>query len=289
MLWNYVLLGLLALLWGGSYPLITLALEGFTPISLIAFRVSVAAIVLTGLVQLQGLTWPRGRRLWAQLLLQAVFNSIGAWTLLAWGQQHVSSALAGVLNSTAPIFVTVWMMVAASDRRTSWRPVTGALLGLGGVAAIMGVEAWEGLGTDLLAQGAILGGAMLYACAALYGRRFGGLAPMVTAAVTMGWATVVLVPAAFVFEAPLSLTPSLNAVLAALALSLASTAGALVIYFRLIATLGPAGTASQAYLRAGVSMALGTLVLGEPISPQMLAGGLAAIAGVMLINWPSRA
>ncbi|MEM7507769.1 MAG: DMT family transporter [Pseudomonadota bacterium] len=285
---NYALLGLLALLWGGSYPLIKLALDGFTPISLMAFRVTVAALILAGLAQVQGLTWPRGFRLWSQLLVQSFFNSIGAWTLLAWGQQHVPSGLAGVLNSTAPIFVTVWLLSVASDRRASWRPVAGAVLGLGGVAGIMGFGALEDLGTDLLAQGAILGGAMLYACAALYGRRFNALAPMITAAVTMGWAAVFLVPAAFVFEAPLALSPAPKALWAALALAVASTAGALVIYFRLIATLSPAGTASQAYLRAGVSVALGTLVLGEPLNPQLLAGVLAAIAGVMLINWPSQ-
>lgn len=285
---NYALLGVLALLWGGSYPLIKLALEGFTPITLMALRVTVAAVILSGLAWAQRFAWPRGGALWAQLLVQSVCNSIGAWTLLAWGQQHVPSGLAGVLNSTSPIFVAIWLWIGSADRRADGRPVIGAMVGLAGVAAIMGFEALEGLGTNLLAQGAVLGGAILYACAALYGRRFSGLSPMVTAAATMGWAAVFLVPVAFLFEAPLTLAPGAVAVLAALTLAVAATAGAMVIYFRLIATLGPTRTASQAYLRAGVSVGLGALVMGEPLSPHLLVGVCAAIVGVMIINWPGR-
>lgn len=281
---EYALLLLLALLWGGSYPLIKLALESFTPLTLIAFRVSVAAVLLWAIALAQGLRPPSGLGIWSALLLQAVFNSIGAWTLLAWGQQHVDSGLAGVLNSTAPIFVFFLALALGLSTRFEPLKLAGALTGLAGVAALMGPEALSGLGTDLLAQAAILAGAILYACAALYGRRFSELPPIVTAAGTMSWATLALTPAAFWIEAPLSLALSASSVAAATALATLSTALALLIYFRLIRTIGSLGTASQAYLRSAIAVLLGAVFLGEPVTTGMLFGVGLVLVGMVLLN-----
>ena len=98
-----VLLGLLALLWGSSYLLVKIALATIPPITLIAARVSIAALLLVIVVACQQARWPRDWTTWRRLLVQALFNSIASWTLLAWGQQSVDSGLAGVLNSTSPL------------------------------------------------------------------------------------------------------------------------------------------------------------------------------------------
>jgi drug/metabolite transporter (DMT)-like permease len=97
------LLGILAFLWGSSYLLTRLAVETSTPLTLVAIRVSVAALFLVLVMRVQGAHLPTDALAWRRLLLQAFFNSIGAWTLAAWGQQYIDSALAGVLNSTSPI------------------------------------------------------------------------------------------------------------------------------------------------------------------------------------------
>lgn len=282
------LLALLSLLWGSSYLLVKISLESLPPLTLIAIRVSLAALCLLAVAGWRGQRLPKDGRTWRRLLLQACFNSIVAWTILAWGQQYVDSALAGVLNSTSPIFVFFITLAVTRHEATSGRRLVGALLGLLGVTLIVGVDALHGLGQEVLAQLAILSGAVLYAAAAIYGKRFAHLPPTVTAAGTMIWAAAVLVPASLVVDRPWTLDPSPLALLAALALSLFCTAGALLIYFRLVRTLGSMGVASQAYLRAGVSVLLGIVVLGERLTPTIALGILAALLGVAAINLPSR-
>jgi drug/metabolite transporter (DMT)-like permease len=282
------LLALLSVLWGSSYLLLKVSLESIPPLTLIAIRVALAAACLVAIAKWLGHSLPRDRRTWLMLLLQAMFNSIGAWTVLAWGQQYVDSGLAGVLNSTSPIFVFFITLAATRHEAVGGRKFVGAMLGVFGVALIVGVDALDGLGQQVLAQLAVLFGAVLYAIAAIYGKRFSHLHPTVTAAGTMLWATVVLVPASLVIDRPWTLSPSPSALLSALALAVFCTAGALLIYFRLVRTLGSMGVASQSYLRAAVSVVLGIAVLGEQPTPMIGFGILTALLGVAAINLPSK-
>jgi drug/metabolite transporter (DMT)-like permease len=166
--------------------------------------------------------------------------------------------------------------------------LAGALLGVIGVALIIGVDALAGLGQQVAAQFAVLGGALLYGCAAINGRRFAALPPTVTAAAVMLCASAVLLPAAALLDRPWALRPSALALLAATLLAVFCTAGALLLYFRLVRTLGSLGVASQAYLRAGVSVILGIVLLGEAFRPAVGLGLLAVILGVAAINLPAR-
>lgn len=222
------------------------------------------------------------------LLIQAVFNSIGAWTVLAWGQQYVESGLASVLNSTSPIFVFLITAFVTRHESTSGRKLVGAALGVLGVVMIVGVDALRGLGDQVAGQIACLVGAALYAGAAIYGKRFGHISSFATATGTMIWASVVLVPLALVLDQPWTLTPSATAITATGVLSIACTGAALLIYFRLVRTLGSMGVASQSYLRAGIGVLLGIVFMGETFTLAVGLGLGAAVVGVTLINWPSR-
>ncbi len=280
------LLLFLALVWGGSYTLIKLAVADIPPITLIAVRVTLAAIFLLTVLRWQNERLPAGAANWGRLLVQSFFNSIGAWTVLAWGQQYVESSLASVLNSTSPLFV--FFLTLLVTRHESAGPVKflGAFLGFAGVVLIIGTEALTGIGQQLVGQLATLAGAFLYALAAIYGRHFSHLSPTATAAGTMICAAFVLVPASLVLDRPFDISPSATAIFAALVLSVFCTGVALLIYFRLIRTLGSLGVASQAYLRAGVGVLLGIFVLGEKLTPALLLGLSAALIGVALMNWP---
>jgi drug/metabolite transporter (DMT)-like permease len=280
------LLGCLAFLWGTSYIFIKIALTDIPPVTLIAVRVVIAALVLSSLVAFLGQRWPRGPSRWARLMIQAFCNSIGAWTILAWGQQHVDAALASVLNSTSPIFAVLLTLALSGRRAVPALQGAGVVIGILGVVLVVGPDALGGLGQGLAGQLACLVGAALYAVAAIHGRYFADLPPIVTAAATMACASLVLVPAALVVDRPRTLSPGAEAVSAALALGLFSTALAMVIYFRLVRTLGSIGVASQSYLRAGVGVVLGVTFLGEVLSIHVLLGILTALAGVVLINLP---
>lgn len=278
------LLALLAVLWGASYPLIKVALQGLPPVTLIALRVTIAAGFLLLVLRLQGAGLPRGGATWGRLLVQALLNSIGAWTVLAWGQQYVASGLAGVLNSTSPVFVFLAAWLFLRPREAGGRQLAGVLLGVAGVTLIVGLDVLAGLGREVAAQLAILAGAAMYAGAAIHGRRFAHLTPTATAAGTMLWATAWLVPASLVLDRPWTLAPSAVSLLAAAALGVLSTGVAFLIYFRLVRTLGSMGVASQSYLRAGVSVLLGCVLLGERLTPAVAVGLAAIVVGVVLIN-----
>ncbi|MEO1017405.1 MAG: EamA family transporter [Pseudomonadota bacterium] len=280
-------LGLLALLWGSSYLLIKVALQTIPPVTLIAIRVSTALVVLSTIAVMRGEHWPKDGKTWRMLFIQALLFSIGAWTILAWGQQYIESGLASVLNSTTPIFVFfITALVTRHEPITSLKLI-GACLGLIGVTLIVGVDVLRGLGQQVLAQLAILLSSLLYGCAAIYGKKFAHLSPLMVATGMMIWATFCLVPMSAVMEQPWTLAPAFGSIVAALALGIFCTGLALLLYFRLLRTLGSMGVASQSYLRAAVGVVLGISFLGERFTPLVGLGLAAAILGVMAINLPS--
>ncbi|TNE39273.1 MAG: EamA family transporter [Alphaproteobacteria bacterium] len=285
---EYTLLLLLASLWGSSYLFIRVGLETIPPVTLIAMRVTVAALVLLTVVRLQGHSLPRDKGIWRNFLIQSFFNSFGAWTLLAWGQQYVESGLATVLNSTSPIFVFLLTFLFTRHEAVPFRKLAGAVIGLCGIVLIIGIDALHSIGDQVVAQLAILGSAMLYGYAAINGRKFASLPSTVTAAGVMVCASLVLIPASLVIDRPWTLSPSLASLVAVITLGTFGTGLALLLYFRLINTLGSLNTASQSYLRMGIGVALGILLLGESFSLIVGLGLVTAMLGVMLINLPER-
>ncbi|MEP3274839.1 MAG: EamA family transporter [Stappiaceae bacterium] len=283
---EFALLALLALLWGSSYLFIKIAVTDIPPLTLIAVRVTIAALVLLVIMLWHDEKLPRDHTTWRLLFVQAFFTSTGAWTLLAWGQQKIDSGLASVLNSTSPIFVFFFTLLVTRHETVSWLKFIGGCLGLSGVVMIVGVDVLHGVGHQVTGQLAALGGAILYACAAIYGRRFSAMEPVTVATGTMLCATACLVPLSLIIDRPWTLTPSTQSVLAALFLAVFCTGIALQIYFRLINTLGSMGVASQAYLRAGVGVLLGMIFLGEQFTLIIGFGLAAAILGVAAINLP---
>ncbi len=282
-----LLLAVLALLWGTSYLFIKVAVEDFPPLTLIALRVWGACLFLLVVMRLRSEQLPRDLKTWRMLLVQAFLNSIGAWTVLAWGQQFVDSGLASVLNSTSPVFIFLITALITRHEAVPLRKFFGALFGILGVVLIVGVDALAGLGDQVAGQLACLLGAVLYAGAAIYGKRFHHISALATATGTMIWASVVLGPLALIVDHPWTLRPSAEAIYSVMALSVVCTGVALLVYFRLMRTLGSMGVASQSYLRAGVGVAFGIVFLGETLSLPIALGVLAAVIGVAFINWPA--
>ncbi len=284
-------LALLAVLWGSSYLLIKVALMTIPPVTLMAARVTLAALFLLVVMRVRGEHLPTDSRSWRDLFVQSLLNSSVAWLVLAWGAQYVPSGMAGVLNSTSPLFLfllSAFSTNASSSRAKSLKKIAGVVLGFVGVLLVVGMDSLRGLGQQTLAQAAVLFGAFLYACAALNAKRLVHLSPLATATGTMLWAAVTLVPLSLLLEHPWTLTPSRTSLFAATTLAILCTGIALIIYFRLMHTLGAMGVASQSYLRASVSVLLGLIVLGEQLSATVLIGLFVTIIGVALINWPAR-
>jgi drug/metabolite transporter (DMT)-like permease len=282
------LLVLLATLWGGSYTFIKLGIATIPPITLIAGRTLIAGVLLLIIMVGRGVRLPGDAATWRRFLFQAGLNSVVPWTLIAWAERSVDAGLATILNSTGPVFTFFLTLAIAGQEAPSLRKTFGVVLGMAGICLIVGVQAFSGIGEQLVAQIAIVVATICYAGAAVFSRGFKGLDPMAPAAGSLLCGAAVLVPISAVVEQPWTLTPSGTSLAALLGLAVFSTAFAFVIYFRLIQTLGSVGTTAQAYLRVPIGVALGVLLLGESLSPTAWIGLGCVVAGVAAMAIPAR-
>src|SRR5271154_5922576 len=282
------LLVLLATLWGGSYTFIKLGVATIPPVTLIAGRTLIAGLLLLLIMHWRGVRLPNDSATWRGFLFQACLNSVIPWTLIAWAERSVDAGLATILNSTSPIFTFFLTLAIAHRDALSWRKLFGVVAGMAGICLIIGVQAFQGLGEQLLAQIAIVTATVCYAGGAVFSRGFKGLDPMAPAAGSLLCGAAILLPVSFVAERPWTLMPSSTSVLALLGLAIFSTAIAFVIYFRLIQTLGSVGTTAQAYLRVPIGVALGVLLLGEKLSPTAWMGLACVVIGVAAMTIPAR-
>lgn len=278
----------LSTLWGASYTFIKIGVETIPPVTFIAARTLIAGAILVAVIRLRGLKLPSDRLAWSRFLFQACLNSVIPFTLIAWAEQTTDAGLATILNSTTPIFAFLLTVLITRHETVTSRKLLGVSAGLIGTCLIVGVEAFDGFGHQLLAQLAIVTATICYAGAAIFGKNFKGLDPMMPAAGSLICGAVILIPISLVVDQPWTLTPSTNSLLALLALSTFSTALAFVIYFRLVQTLGSVGTTAQAYLRVPIGVAIGALFLGETISSTAWIGLACVMAGVIAMTLPSR-
>jgi drug/metabolite transporter (DMT)-like permease len=278
------LLVLLGLLWGMPYALTKIALTTIPPITLVGSRVALAAIVLWIIVLFTQRRVPAQWNFVGCLFIQGCVACAIPYTLIAFGQQSVESALTAILNSTAPLFVCLISLLWTRHEPLTVGRLFGAVIGLGGVVLIAGASALAGLGRGTLGQAAIILATLSTAVSAIYGRRFATVAPEIAAAGTLTAAAVVLVPLCFFVEAPLNSAPSTASLAALLVNALVATALGFVVYFRLIRTIGSMGTASVGYLKPAVGVLIGCVLMGESLTWTMGAGLIAILMGVTAIN-----
>jgi drug/metabolite transporter (DMT)-like permease len=284
---EWSLLGALSGLWGGSFFFAEVALAEIPPLTLVLARVALAAVALHLALVATGRRFPRGAALWGSFLAMGALNNLIPFGLIFWGQTRIAGGLAAILNATTPLWTVVLAHLFTNNERLTANRLGGVLLGLAGVTVMIGpTVAIGGLGVDVIAQLAVVAGALSYACAGIYGRRFRDVPPLVTAAGQLTATTLLMAPIVLAFDAPWTLpTPSAVAWGAVAGLALLSTTIAYVIYFRLLATVGATNLLLVTFLIPVSALLLGVTILGERLEPRQLAGmaliglGLAAIDG----------
>ncbi len=285
---EFALLLALATLWGASYTFIKVGVETIPPVTLIAARTLIAGGLLLVVIRSRGLRLPKDAATWRRFLFQACLNSVIPFTLIAWAERTVDAGLATILNSTSPIFAFLLTAVMTRHEMVTARKLFGVFAGIAGTCLIIGVQALDGLGRELWAQLAIVAATVCYAGAAIFGRTFKALDPIMPAAGSLLCGAAILIPVSFAVDQPWMLAPSRQSVLALLGLSVFSTALAFVIYFRLVQTLGSVGTTSQSYLRVPIGVAIGAIFLGETLTSTAGAGLACVIVGVAAMAIPAR-
>lgn len=295
---DWTTLVVLALTWGAAFMFIGIAVREVAPLTYVWLRVTIAAAAMWAWVASRREPAGLPRRIWGAILFLALFNNVVPFILFGWGQTHIASGLASILNATTPIWGVVVAHVFTADEKITPRKLAGVGLGFGGVALMIGPSLLSGLGNNLLAQLACVTAALCYAFAGVYARRFRrmGVSPI---AVTTGQLTasaMVMLPLALIVDQPWTGTmPSFQAIGAIVALGVVSSAFGYVLYFRLIDRAGATNALLVTLLVPPIAILLGALFLSEAIGVRDIAGlglialGLAAIDGRLLSRFRRRA
>lgn len=267
----------LSVLWGGSFFFAKVALAELQPLTVVFCRVAFAALALNVVLVIAGRSLFRRGMPWRSFAAMGALNNLLPFGLIFWGQTQISSGLASILNATTPLFSLLVAHFIARDERIGGLKLGALLLGLGGVGVLMGPRAIT-TAPDIAGQLACLGAALSYACAGVYGRRFGqmGVAPLAAAAGQVTASTILILPIMLMVDRPWELPalPSLWTWSALAGLALLSTALAYVLYFRILAAAGPTNLLLVTFLIPVTAIGLGALILGERLEPQQFAGML---------------
>jgi drug/metabolite transporter (DMT)-like permease len=280
---------LLAGIWGWSFLFIKVAVAGMTASTVAGLRVGLGAAVLLGVVRARGLRLPVGREWCRHFLVVALVGSAMPFTLLAWGEQHISSALSAVLNASTPLFAALFARLLLGDRLRAVQ-MAGLALGFAGVAVAANLDVDDltrsALGGELAA---IVAGAG-YGLAFAYTRRhLTTIPPIVAAAGQLLTATLLLAPLALVTSVRQGLRPTPTRVAAIVLLGVLGTGVAYVLSYRLIADVGPTRASLVTYLIPIMAVAVGVLFLEETFSIRLVVGAGLTIAGIALLNVGGRA
>ncbi|WP_345752053.1 DMT family transporter [Microbacterium rhizophilus] len=275
---GWMLFAIMAVVWGMPYLFIREAVESFSPAAVVAIRTGGAAILLLPFALRKGALKPALRK-WPWVLAFAAIEMAGPFVLLAHAEQTISSGSTGLLVATVPLFATV--IAVARGEKGALRPLRtiGLVLGFAGVA-IVALGSAGGAHADLLAMGEVLLVAVLYATAPfIVARKLDDVPSLGTITLSLGVVGLVYTPIALLTSHQ---TPTTNSVVSAVLLTVICTAIAFIAFFALIAEVGPVRAPLFTYVNPVVAIALGVLILGEPLTPGLLLGFPVVIVGCLL-------
>ena len=284
---DWGLLVLLSLLWGGSFLCVGIAVQELPVLTIIALRVSLAALVLWGIALFCGHQLPRGRKTWQAFLALGLLNNVIPFGLIVLGQQTIGAGLAAILNATTPLWTVLVAALFLADERFSKQKLFGVLLGLVGVIVMVGPDSLAGISRNLGAQLAVLGATLSYAFASVFGRRFAAakISPLHTALGQVTASSFILVPLALMIDTPwASALPSQATIFAILGLAVLSTAGGYLLFFNILERAGATNVSLVTLLIPPSAIAMGMLVLEETLQGIHFIGLALIILGLLSLQ-----
>ena len=286
--YDWVMLITLATVWGGSFLFNAILVAELPVITIVAIRVTVAALALWGFVRVTGRKIPTTPQVWGALLILGVLNNAIPFSLIVQGQTQITSGLTSILNATTPFFTILVAGFFLTDERFSVLRVLGVVVGFSGVILMVGPEALGSLGADFWAQLCALGAALSYGFASVFGRCFRELKvdPVMVATGQVTMSSLVLWPIALWIDGPQDILGlSFNAAASMFGLAVLCTSFAYILYFRILERAGATNISLVTFLVPISAIILGVLVLGESIFIKEIIGmtliglGLAIIDG----------
>ncbi len=267
-----LLLGL-ATVWGGSFFFAEIALTEAPPLTVALHRIFWAVPALLLAVWWQGLKIPTSINTWLCYLGMGALNNALPFSLIFWGQVSIESGLASILNGTTAVFGAVVAGIFLVDEPLTARKIIGALFGVFGVAVIMGLDALTNFDLHNLAQLAILGAALSYAFAGVWGKRFlSGHPPVMNAFGMLVGSSILMIPVAFLVEGVPVFNLSVHVWASLLAVALLSTAVAYLLYFEILTRAGSANLMLVTLMIPPIAVGLSSTFLGEELGREAWLG-----------------
>jgi drug/metabolite transporter (DMT)-like permease len=279
---EWMLLGVLSILWGTSFSLTEVILTEVPPFTLVFLRVLFAALSLLVLLRLFRMRFPRGLKAWSLLMVTAFIGNAVPFSFIVWGQQYIQSSLAAILMATGPLFTLLLAHFATHDERMRPGKVLALVLGFIAVVVLVGPDALKGIGSNVIGQLCMLAAALSYGIASIIGRRYQelGLKPLPLAAAQLSIAVIFLLPFTISMDQPWTQDfPSWPVALAVVVNGVLSTGIPYIIYFRILAVGGATNVMLVTFLVPLVAAVTGSLALNEQLDPRHFASmGLLACA-----------
>lgn len=275
----------LSLIWGASFLSIRVALDEIGPLTAVAHRTVWAMLILWAYVALRRLSVPRDPRIWGAFLVMGLLNNVIPFSLMAWGQLHISTGLTSILNAATAIFGVIAAAIFLADERLTLRKGVGVSIGFLGVATAIGLQSFRDFDLRSLGQLAVIGGTISYALAGVWARKMlGGLTPQVAAAGMLTGASLITLPAAWLVEGPIRLDLAPRTWIAIGYYAVVATALAYMLYYRVLAMAGSGNLMLCTLLVAPCAIVLGAVVLDEALTTQAYVGfGLLAL-GLLILD-----
>ncbi|MDE1130451.1 MAG: DMT family transporter [Ascidiaceihabitans sp.] len=275
----------LALIWGGSFLSIRIALDEISPLMSVAHRVTWAMLVLWGVVAMMRIPLPRNPRIWLAFLVMGLLNNVIPFVLMAWGQLHIESGLTSILNAFTAVVGVVMAALFFSDERLTPRKIIGVALGFFGVAVAIGLENFKNFDLRSLAQLAVIGGTVAYAVAGVWARKnLVGMPPQLAAAGMLTGATVIMLPLVYFIEGLPTFDLQPRTLVAIGYYAVIATAAAYLLYYRVLAMAGSGNLMLVTLMVAPVAITLGAVVLGEKLSANALIGFVILALGLIILD-----
>jgi drug/metabolite transporter (DMT)-like permease len=280
------LIALQSMLWGSSYFFIEVAQPELPALTIAALRTLPAAAALLSIVLSLGYRLPATLAEWRLFIAFSAFNNVLPFLLIVWGQSRTTGGMAAILNATAPLFGIFLAHLLTHDEKLSLSKLAGIVVGIVGVAILMGGDIVAGVSADLLARLALLAAPLCYVCANIFARRrLGHYPPFVIAAMQMVGAILVSVPLALAADRPWTLPePSLMALGAIVGMGVLGSAFASLCHFTVLQRAGATNASLVTLIMPLTPILLGGLFLGERLSRQDIAGALVVAAALLIID-----
>ena len=275
----------LALIWGGSFLSIRIALDEISPLMSVAHRVTLAMLVLWFVVAMMRIPLPRNPRIWFAFLVMGLLNNVIPFVLMAWGQQYIESGLTSILNAFTAVVGVVMAALFFSDERLTPRKIIGVVLGFFGVAVAIGLENFKNFDLRSLAQLAVIGGTVAYAVAGVWARKnLVGMPPQLAAAGMLTGATVIMLPLVYFVEGLPTFDLKPRTLVAIGYYAVIATAAAYLLYYRVLAMAGSGNLMLVTLLVAPIAITLGAVVLGEKLSANAFVGFVILAVGLIILD-----